>query len=194
MGFFHKIDNSVIGNTCKQFLSRTDREIFHGCTTYCYIPQECALLSVEAHKNHTLVGRHQRASMSVLDDRDRSRVCSSAPNRSRKYFCCNKTSSTKHHADICYIAKVVSDLWTTTTITTFLRLIFRDHPGEPVPEENFWTLWCKGRLTEAYTLTIRLGATPSGLTSTHLHHPPIFFAGQMPFLPPSQQRQSTEGN
>jgi len=27
--------------------------------------------------------------------------------------------------------------------------LFRDHPGEPVPEENFWTLWCKGRLTEA---------------------------------------------
>ena len=47
---------------------------------------------------------------------------------------------------------------------------FRDHPGEPVPEENFWTSWCKGRLTEADTLTIRLGVTPSGLTSAHLHH------------------------
>jgi len=22
---------------------------------------------------------------------------------------------------------------------------YRDHQGEPVPEENFWTLWCKGR-------------------------------------------------
>jgi len=41
-----------------------------------------------------------------------------------------------------------------------------------VPEENFWTLWCKGRLTEADTPTIWLGATPSGLTSAHLHHPP----------------------
>jgi len=40
-----------------------------------------------------------------------------------------------------------------------LRPFFRDHPGEPVPEENFWTLWCKGRLTEADTLTIRLGTT-----------------------------------
>ena len=48
---------------------------------------------------------------------------------------------------------------------------FLDHPGEPVPEENFWTLWCKERLTEADTLTIRLGATPSGLTSAHLDHP-----------------------
>ena len=45
--------------------------------------------------------------------------------------------------------------------TTILRAFFRDHPGEPVPEEKFWTLWCKGRLTEADTPTIRLGATPS---------------------------------
>jgi len=31
---------------------------------------------------------------------------------------------------------------------------FRDHPGQPVPEENFWALWCKGRLTEADTPTV----------------------------------------
>ena len=38
------------------------------------------------------------------------------------------------------------------THTTVLWPFFRDHPGEPVPEENFWkTLWCKGRLTEADT-------------------------------------------
>ena len=53
--------------------------------------------------------------------------------------------------------------------------VFWDHPGEPVPEENFWTLWCKGRLTEADTPTIQLGATPSRLTSAHLHHPPHIF-------------------
>jgi len=34
------------------------------------------------------------------------------------------------------------------TTTTILRPFFRDHPGEPVPQENFWTLWCKGRLTD----------------------------------------------
>jgi len=77
--------------------------------------------------------------------------------------------------------------------TTVLQPFFWDYPGEPAPEENFWTLWCKGRLTEADTPTIRLGATPSGLTSAHLHHPP-FFTGGMPFLLPNQQRQSTEGN
>jgi len=81
----------------------------------------------------------------------------------------------------------------TITATTILRPFFRDYSGEPVPEENFWTLWCKGRLTEADTPTIRLGATPSGLTSAHLHYPPIFFTGQMTFLPPNQQHQSTEG-
>jgi len=61
---------------------------------------------------------------------------------------------------------------TTTTTTTILRPFFRDHPGEPVPEENIWTLRCKGRLTEADTLTIRLGTTPSELTSAYLHHAP----------------------
>ena len=77
--------------------------------------------------------------------------------------------------------------------TTVLRPSFRDHSGEAVPEENFWTLRCRGRLTEADRLTIRLGATPSGLTSAHLHHSPCF-TGRMPFLPPNQQCQSTEGN
>jgi len=58
--------------------------------------------------------------------------------------------------------------------TTILRPFFQDHPGEPVPEENFWTLWCKGILTEADTPTIQLGATGSRLTSAHLHHPPAY--------------------
>jgi len=75
----------------------------------------------------------------------------------------------------------------------FYGPFFRDHPGEPVPEEKFWTSWSKGRLTKAGTPTIQLGATPSGLTSVDLHHPP-FFTGQMPLLPRNQQCQSTEGN
>jgi len=64
---------------------------------------------------------------------------------------------------------------TTPHTTTVLRPFFQDHLGEWVPEGNFWTSWCKGRLTEADTPTIQLGATPSGLTSAHLHHPPIFY-------------------
>ena len=75
-------------------------------------------------------------------------------------------------------------LWGTTT-TTFLRPFFRDHPGEPVPEENFWTLWCKGRLTEADTSTIQLGSTPSGLASAYLHHPPNFLQAGCPSCRPT---------
>jgi len=41
-----------------------------------------------------------------------------------------------------------------------------------VPEENFWTLWCKGRLTEANTPAIRLGATPSGLIDKNCQFSP----------------------
>jgi len=61
-----------------------------------------------------------------------------------------------------------------------------DHPGEPVPEENIWTLSCKGRLTDTDTLTIRLGATPSRLTSAHLHHPHMFYeADALPAAQPT---------
>jgi len=74
---------------------------------------------------------------------------------------------------------------TTITTTTVLRPFFWDHLGEPVPEENFWNLWCKGRLTETETPTIQLGATPSGLTSVHLHHPPIFLQAGCPSCRPT---------
>jgi len=66
-----------------------------------------------------------------------------------------------------YILSVIHSAYLKWTLTkpsphhNHFTALFRDHPGEPVPEENFWTLWCKGRLTEANTPTIRLGATPS---------------------------------
>jgi len=82
--------------------------------------------------------------------------------------------------DLCYI----------TTTTTVLRPFFQDHLGEPVPEENFWTLWCKGRLTETETPTIRLGATPAGLTSAHLHHPPIFLQARCPSCRPTNSAKA----
>ena len=46
---------------------------------------------------------------------------------------------------------------------------------------------CKGRLTEADTLTILLGATPSGLTSAHLHHPPFFLQAGCPSCRPTNK-------
>jgi len=74
----------------------------------------------------------------------------------------NKTQKNTHHT-------------TPHHTTTVLRPFFRDHPGEPVPEKNFWTLWCKGRLTEADIQTIELGTTPSGLTSAPLTISPFFY-------------------
>ena len=71
-----------------------------------------------------------------------------------------------------------------TTTTTVLRPFFWDHPGEPVPEENFLEFMVKGRLTEAGTPTIQLDATPSGLTSVHLHRPPFLQVG-CPSCPPT---------
>jgi len=62
-----------------------------------------------------------------------------------------------------------------------------------VPEENFWTLWCKGRLTEADTLIIRLGATPSGLSSSHLHRPPHFYRPDaLPATQPTVSKHSRQ--
>jgi len=87
--------------------------------------------------------------------------------------------------DFCCFPSVTFEPLHTHTHTTVLRLFFRDHPGEPVPHENFWTLWCKGRLTEADTPTIWLGATPSGLTSVHLHHPHVFLRAGCPSCHPT---------
>ena len=41
---------------------------------------------------------------------------------------------------------------------TVLWPYFWDHPGEPVPEENFWTLWCKGRLKAKFHYASWFGA------------------------------------
>jgi len=65
------------------------------------------------------------------------------------------------------------------THTTILRPFYRDHQGEPVPEEIFWTFMVQRKITKADTLTIRLGATPSGLISG-FRHPPIFTPDALP--------------
>ena len=87
--------------------------------------------------------------------------------------------------------KEVSGQWLTltqTTTTTVLWPFFRDHPGEPVPDENFWTLWCNGKHTDhpVGRHSIWTNQCPSPPS-------PIFFTGRMPFLPPNQPCQSTEG-
>jgi len=86
--------------------------------------------------------------------------------------CASRPTCAMKHKDLLLGDPVLPHHHHTTTV---LRPFFRDHSGDLVPEENFWTLWCKGRLTEADTTTIWLGATTSGLTSAHLHNPPFFY-------------------
>ena len=114
---------------------------------------------------------HQQRSLVVLDV---AKIC-----RLRQLDCCRETLMRQK---ICY------GLVTKNHTTTILRPFFQDHPGQPVPEENFWTLWCKGRLTEAYKLTIRLGATPSGLTSANLHHPLFYRPDALPAAQPTASK------
>jgi len=52
----------------------------------------------------------------------------------------------------------------------------------------------QGKIMEAEVLTVWVGATTTGLTAPPPPQPARFFTGRMPFLPPNQQRQSTEGN
>jgi len=76
LSFFDKIDKSMIVDAFKQFLNRTPlQNIFHGYPTNWYILQEYALLSVDVHENKTLTGQ-QKASTSMLNDNDQSRVYS----------------------------------------------------------------------------------------------------------------------
>jgi len=70
--------------------------------------------------------------------------------------------------------------------------LFPGPPASAGARKEFLDFVVQGKITEADTPTIRLGTTPSGLTSAHLHHPPIFFTDWIPFLSPNQQRQSTE--
>jgi len=51
----------------------------------------------------------------------------------------------------------------------------------------------QGKIMEAEVPTVRVGATQTGLIVPPPPQPPRFFTGWMPFLPPNQQHESTEG-
>jgi len=71
--------------------------------------------------------------------------------------------------------KLLQLLYTTTTTTPqpFYGPFTGTTRVRRCQKRNFW-------LTEADTPTIRLGATPSGLTSAHLHHPPFYRPDALP--------------
>jgi len=90
-----------------------------------------------------------------VTDNNRSTPTSSVPfavnllcNLLHKHKIHNKS---KHNGSWALAYIQITATHTQHTHTTVLRPFFRDHPGEPVSEENFWTLGCKGRLTEADT-------------------------------------------
>jgi len=51
----------------------------------------------------------------------------------------------------------------------------------------------QGKIMEAEVPTFWVDITSTGLTAPLPSQPPKVFTGRMPFLPPNQQRQSTEG-
>jgi len=74
-------------------------------------------------------------------------------------------------------------MWTARgahTHTTVLRPFFWDYPGKLVPKEIFWTFMVQGKITEADTLTIQPGATPSRLISGLPPSSPIFTPDALP--------------
>ena len=76
-----------------------------------------------------------------------------------------------------------------------LTALFRDYPGEPVPERKNQSgfYWSKRVSGSGITWAICKYA-PCSRQTNHTSTPPLFFTGRMPFLSPNQQRQSTEGN
>jgi len=75
------------------------------------------------------------------------------------------------------------------------RPFFQDYPGEPVPERQnqsgfYWSKrqWVAVASAGSYaSLHLAPDRSPCQYPTTQ------FFTGRMPFLPPNQQRQSTEG-
>jgi len=88
---------------------------------------------------------------------------------------------------------IASTLWLQVT-TTVLWPFFQDYPVEPVPERELLGFVMQGKINRD-----RHTDHPAGHHSIRTNQfppppSPIFFTGRMPFLPPNQQRQSTEGN
>ena len=74
---------------------------------------------------------------------------------------------------------------------TGLRPFFRNHPGEPVPEQNFFMV--QGKINRGRNTDHPAGRHSVWTNQCPPPPSPHFFTGRMPFLPPNQQCQSTEG-
>jgi len=72
--------------------------------------------------------------------------------------------------------------------------LFPGPPGWAGARRELLDFMAQGKISRGRHTDHPPGATPSRLSSTHLHYPAIFFTIRMPFLPSNQQCQSTEGN
>jgi len=76
--------------------------------------------------------------------------------------------------------------------TTVSWPFFLVYPGQPVPEENFWTLWTLRKINRGRH-TDHLAGRHSNRTYQCLPPPSSnIFTRRMPFLPPNQKHQSTD--
>ena len=88
---------------------------------------------------------------------------------------------------------LVGLLQTHTHTCLTARPFVQDYPGEPVPEGKTNLDFTEARDSEWHQLGYMQVCT-SLQTDNHTSTRPLsFFTGRVPFLPPNQQRQSTEG-
>jgi len=70
---------------------------------------------------------------------------------------------------------------------------YRDYPGQPVQKGKANLDFTEARDSEWQWHQLgHMQVCTSLQTDNHTSTPPLFFTGRMPFLPPNQQRQSTE--
>jgi len=91
---------------------------------------------------------------------------------------------------------VILTLPNNTHTHTRLTAFVRDYPGEPVPERLVKPIWILAKQETVSGSGISWNICKSAPRSRQTTTPDpttLFYTGRMPFLPPNQQRQSTEG-
>ena len=84
---------------------------------------------------------------------------------------------------------------TTTTPTQTFYGPFSGLSGWAGARTELLDFMVPGKINRGDIPTIRLGATPSGLSSAHLHHPPIFLlAGCLPAAQPTESKHWQQCN
>ena len=81
--------------------------------------------------------------------------------------------------------------------TFFARIGMLYYPGEPVPERLVKPIWILAKQEtvsgSGISWNILCKSAPRSRQTTTPDPTTLFYTGRMPFLPPNQQRQSTEG-